>query len=120
MKKSFCALLAGAILAVSGCGGSPTGESSEEIQLAEKGELMEYTSYNLEAWLRPFWNTREVYNETVLFVGERDEARLMYKPAHILSVRNYGLDKEYVNGRDYALTEEGKIRRLPDSGNSLF
>lgn len=115
MKRIICAALAGMLFAVSGCAPAP-----EADKLAEKGELMDYTSYNLETWLRPFWNTREVYNETVLFVGEEDSAPLMYVPTQILSVRSYGLETEYEEGKDYTVTEDGKIKRLTGSDIPFF
>lgn len=81
---------------------------------------MPYDSYSLETWLRPVWHTREMYNETVLFVGEEDEAPLLYRPSEIRSVRSYGLNVEYTEGKDYILTEEGKIRRLRGSAIPYF
>ena len=81
---------------------------------------MEYATYSLQTWLRPVWHTREMYNETVLFVGEEDEAPLLYPPSEIRSVRNYGLDVEYTEGKDYILTEDGKIKRLRGSAIPYF
>ncbi|HIY46346.1 MAG TPA: SGNH/GDSL hydrolase family protein [Candidatus Borkfalkia excrementipullorum] len=119
MKRSICTLLACLLLLGCGCSG-PMGGAGEEKQLAERGEWMEYTSYQLETWLRPFWNTREVYNETVLFVGEEDAAPLLYKPSEVVSVRDYGLQIEYVYGKDYTLTEDGKIQRIAGSSIPYF
>lgn len=106
-----------------GTGKNPAPEPSPDDgtpALAEKGEIMNYTQYNQAAWLRPIWNTREMYNETVLFVGENDAAPLLYKPSEILSVRSYGLDVEYVEGKDYEITSDGKIRRLSGSDIPYF
>lgn len=81
---------------------------------------MKYTGYDRNVWLKPLWNTYEVCNETVLFVGEEDEAPLLYRPSEIISVRNYGLDIEYVQGKDYTLTGEGRLKRLPSSAIPFF
>ena len=92
---------------------SDSAEKSEAL-LAEEQELREYSQYNRETYLRPYWNTREMYNETVLFVGENDSAPLLYEPSEIISVRNYGLDIEYKENEDYVL-ENGKIKRTSNS-----
>lgn len=68
-------------------------------------------TYNLDEYLQPIWETEEVYNETFMFLGEEDEAPFLYAPAEIVYVKNYFLDTEYIEGRDYAI-ENGKIRRL--------
>lgn len=81
---------------------------------------MDCTSYNRRLWLEPLWATREVCGETVLFVGEEDEAPLLYRPREIVSVRSYGLDTEYVRGRDYIVTETGKIKRPAGSKIPFF
>ena len=118
IKSAVLAFVALAICAISVFGCAPA--QSGGVKLAEKGELMHYTEYNRNAWLKPVWNTREVYNETVLFVGENDEAGLLYKPEKVLSVRSYGLDKEYREGKDYEITQGGKIRRLTGSEIPYF
>jgi lysophospholipase L1-like esterase len=91
----------------------------DEENLAPKGEIMEYDKYNLETYLKPIWYTREVYNETVLFVGEEDETKLLYDKIEIISVRNYGLDIEYEEGKDY-IFQDDKIKRLKDSEIPYF
>lgn len=108
-----------AVFLLAGCA-SPQEPQETGPQLAQKDEIMEYETFDLDTWLKPFWDTREVYNETVLFVGEEDEAPLLYRPAHILSVRNYGLDVVYEEGKDYAVTEDGKIKRLKNSEIPYF
>ena len=84
-----------------------------KLAVAEQ-QLLEYTRYNRETYLKPVWNTREIYNETVMFVGENDSASLIYRPSEIISVRNYGLNVEYKENQDYVL-ENGKIKRTANS-----
>lgn len=90
------------------------GCEKEKTMVAEKEELKPYMEYNRESYLKPFWHTREVYQETVLFVGESDSAPLMYEPSEIISVRDYSLKKEFQEGKDYII-ENGMIVRLDTS-----
>lgn len=67
--------------------------------------------YDLFEYLKPVWNTSSITNETVMFLGEEDSAKLLYSPENIISVKNYSLDKTYVSGKDY-IVENGAIKRL--------
>lgn len=118
MKKSWRAAAACALAGVmvaAGCGGDGNTGSG----LAPEGELMTYTEYNLDTYVRPYWHTREIYNETVMFVGADDSAPLLYDAKEILSVRNYGLDIEYEEGADYTY-ENGVLKRTADSSIPYF
>jgi hypothetical protein len=42
----------------------------------------------LNPLLQPFWHTREVYNETFLFIGEEGEVELLYAPTEIISIKD--------------------------------
>ena len=77
---------------------------------------MKLDCYDLNTYLLPFWRGKEVYHETLLFV----EAPLLYKPEKIVCVRDFALSTVYEEGRDYELTEEGKIRRLKGSKMPYF
>lgn len=115
MKKRILTICCSLLLCFSvGCTAKGQTVIPEESKLAQKGEWMEVNSYDREAYLIPYWHTREIYNETVLFVGEKDSASLLYTPSEIVSVRNYGLDIVYEEGKDYVF-ENGKIQRLPGS-----
>ena len=116
MKRSISVILLLAISTFVACAPVAETEQPEVGILAEEEAVMDYSRYNLDTYLKPFWHTREVYNETVLFVGEEDVAPLMYAPSEILSVRNYGLDIEYTEGIEYTIVE-GCIKRL--SGSSI-
>ena len=115
--KKFLALLLAVLTAFgfTACGDPPPPEPEEKGVLAVREQaLREYTSYNRETYLRPYWNSREIYNETVPFVGENDSASLLYTPSEIVSVRNFGLDIEYKLNEDYVI-ENGKIKRTANS-----
>lgn len=74
--------------------------------------------YTLERYLEPFWSSKTIYNETLMFVqnqdGTYDAAPLLYTPVKIVSVRSFDLRTEYQEGADYIL-ENGKIRLTTDS-----
>lgn len=82
--------------------------------LPPKEDLLKYDEYTLEAYLKPFWYTREVYNETVMFVGAEDEAELLYEADEILSVKSYDLTTEYTEIFDWSY-KNGKIKRTKSS-----
>jgi len=84
-------------------------------QLAPQKEWINATTWGdelMEAYLRPYWYTREVYNETCTFVGESGEATLMYEPTLVHSVRSYDLSTTYLEGIDYEIVGR-KIKRIP-------
>lgn len=113
--KSWIALataLCGLCLSA-GCG------KEESMKLAPEREWLEVNTYSAEAYLRPYWYTREIYNETCLFVGEEGEATLLFTPEEVRSVRSYTLDTVYEEGKDYEI--EGRtIRRLKGSAIPYF
>lgn len=74
--------------------------------------MRQFTQDKIE-YLKPFWKSEKIVNETLMFVGEQDVGVLLYEPKQILSVRNYFLDTLYQEGVDY--TQDGKkIARLND------
>ena len=81
---------------------------------------MKLDKFDLDTYLLPFWRAKEVYHETLTFVGEEDEAPLLYPPTEIICARNFGLDTVYEQGKDFVLTQEGKIKRLKGSKMPYF
>ncbi|MBQ8725813.1 MAG: SGNH/GDSL hydrolase family protein [Clostridia bacterium] len=77
------------------------GSESVESESAAPSKLLPFDEYNLETYLKPVWLGDTVYNETVMFVGQRDEQRLLYPATEIISVRSYDLKTEYKSGVDY-------------------
>ena len=51
----------------------------------------------------PFWYQNVIYNECCCFIKDGDTitAKLKFKPTRIVSVRDWSLKKEYVEGVDY-------------------
>ena len=71
-------------------------------------ELLAYDTFNLDAYMKPIWKGKYVYNETVMFVGMEDQAALLYTPDEILSVTSYDLNTTYEKGKDYDVVD-GKL-----------
>ncbi|MEI6578810.1 MAG: SGNH/GDSL hydrolase family protein [Eubacteriales bacterium] len=69
--------------------------------------VLAYDSYNLKTYMSPVWSGDIVYNETLMFVqnkdGTVDPAPLLYYADEILSVRSYDLKTIYAEGVDYKL-----------------
>lgn len=78
-----------------------------------KVTVKDYLTYNMDAFITPYWKGNVVYNETLMFVqdknGNVEAAPLLYTPLKILSVRSFNLKKEYKQGEDYTI-EDGKIK----------
>lgn len=113
--KSLFAFILGGIIMIGGAGcGKP---AEKKLILPEEEEFIQTTVWNdamMTAYLKPYWYSREIYNETVTFIGEEGESTLMFTPTEVDSVRNYNLNKEYKEGVDYVI-KGNKIKRLAGS-----
>jgi hypothetical protein len=73
---------------------------------------------NLDQYMRPFWKSDTVYNETVLLFsanGQSASGKLLYTPDKILSVQKFDLGTAYQPDIDYSMN--GKvITRTQSSG----
>lgn len=81
--------------------------------------MRDFSKYDRETYMLPFWEGDVIYNESVMFVGEDDRAPLLYEPTEVISVRSMGLDVEYVRGKDYEV-ENGEIVLLPGTSVPHF
>jgi hypothetical protein len=71
-------------------------------------------SCNLDQYMRPFWKSDTIYNETVLLLSRNGTAatgRLLYEPSKVLSVKSFDLKTVYSNGKDYSLDGRTITRR---------
>lgn len=62
---------------------------------------------NLDQYLKPFWKSDTIYNETVLLYskdGKAADGKLLYNPDKILSVKKFDLQTVYKEGIDYLIT----------------
>ncbi len=92
------------VLCASACSKNNSQSESRQTdgdQEEPKESVTVYDRYDINTYLKPFWEGKIVYNETVMFVGEDDKAPLMYNADEIISVRSYDLTTEYEEGVDY-------------------
>jgi lysophospholipase L1-like esterase len=61
---------------------------------------------DLDQAIQPFWRGTEIFNEAVLMLsqdGKPAAGQLMFHPTRVISVRDYGLTTNYVEGKDYTV-----------------
>lgn len=68
-----------------------------------------YEKHDIDTRMLPILSGEVVYNETVMFVGKADRARLLFDPTEILSVTSYDRRRVFEEGRDFFLDEEGRL-----------
>lgn len=78
------------------------------------------TKYDKDLYLKSINEGDTVYHEPGLFYTGRTEMKLLYPISEIVSVRSYGLDKYYVEGVDFEVTEDGKLRILEGSSIPVY
>jgi len=72
---------------------------------------------DLDQYMRPFWKSDTIYNETVLMFsvnGNPAEGKLLFMPDQILSVKNFAGNASYEQGADYTLNGN-LLTRTPGS-----
>ncbi len=84
-----------------------TTEAETEAPPKEE-ELLAYDTFYLDTYMKPVWEGKYMYNETVMFVGMDDQASLLYTPDEVLSVTSYDLKTTYEKGKDYDVVD-GKL-----------
>jgi lysophospholipase L1-like esterase len=79
------------------CGLGVSGQNPKQNDGAWK------TFLDLDKYLAPFWATDTVHGELILAIGDRERpsAGLLYQARKILSVRDAGLSKAYIKGKDW-------------------
>lgn len=98
----------------------------EEIEQMINEEDKQCANYQfdyetIQKYIAPVWDSQIIYNETALFIaeanGETKPLALIYKAAKILSVKkSNNLNGEaFIEGKDYILTQDGKIALTSDS-----
>ena len=61
---------------------------------------------NINEYMLPFWNTDTIYNETVLLYSENGKpaiGKLLFKPAKLLSIKDFSLQTIFTPNKDYYL-----------------
>jgi lysophospholipase L1-like esterase len=80
---------------------------------------------DLDQYLRPFWSSDTIFNETVLLYsagGQAAKGRLLYQPDEILSIKSFDGKVTYEKGTDYNPDGNTIIRSQPGgdlSGRSV-
>lgn len=106
VTKLACFFLLSGVLA--GCGGPET--SSIETDMKNYPNYVENLneakySFGDKELQDPFWLGNVMYNESVIMMQKEGQSKisgkLLYAPKKIISVRDYALEKEYVEGTDY-------------------
>lgn len=69
--------------------------------------------YDFTTYMQALWSGNTVYQENAVFFEEADgtikDISLLYIPGSIVSVRNFGLDVEYIQGQDFLLNKDGTL-----------
>ena len=88
-----------------------------ELGTTQSWDLMR-SPYNMDSvlnpLLQPYWHTREIYNETFMFIGKEGEVELLYEPSEILISQDYRFKEVYEEGVDFVI-EGKKIKRTINS-----
>lgn len=72
-----------------------------------------------QPWRKPIWEGDIVWEETVLFITGRSQARLLYPIEEIVSVTSYDRETVYQAGKDYTVTD-GYLSRPADSAIPVY
>ncbi|MBQ7995666.1 MAG: SGNH/GDSL hydrolase family protein [Bacilli bacterium] len=72
------------------------------------------TKYDRDIYLKSLFEGNEVYYETFLPLKDEREITLLYKMDKIISVKNYEMNMEYEEGKDFIL-KDGKLVILEGS-----
>jgi len=73
---------------------------------------------DLDQYMKPFWRSDTIYNETVLLYsknGSHAAGELLYQPDRILSVTSFDLKNAYNEGKDYSRSGNVIVRAAGSS-----
>jgi lysophospholipase L1-like esterase len=74
------------------------------IKMPDENAAALKTTWDLDQAMLPFWQGKTIYNEAVLMLskdGKPAIGQLMFRPSRIISVQDYGLATNYLEGTDY-------------------
>ena len=98
---------------------------SQQVEFKESPALAivkaQKENYVLSNLLKPVWKGHRMVNETALptsYEGKPAEANLAFVPSKVISVKDYALDKTYVEGKDYVF--DGRTIRLTAKSSIPF
>jgi lysophospholipase L1-like esterase len=76
------------------------------IKMPDENAAALKPTWDLDQAMLPFWQGKTIYNEAVLMLskdGKPATGQLMFRPTRIISVQDYGLATNYLEGRDYTV-----------------
>ncbi len=76
--------------------------------------MTEVNMSSLNELMQPIFMGNTVKNETVMFIDRGDTKELLYPISEIVSVTSYDYSTTYEEGRDYVITDDGKLM-VPDT-----
>ena len=87
-KKLVCIMLAVFFASMAtACNTNANVRNSNDSKSEEEMETVErYDEYSLDVYMKPLWEGKIVYSETIMLVGREDEAPLLYPATEIISV----------------------------------
>ena len=98
-------------------------ENSEGLRIAEVRVYVKEADmlFDFDKYMQPVWNGNTIYDESVTFTpnavtGEIDPVPLLYKPTRILTVKSYDRTKEYIEGTDFVVSDDGELLLTENSG----
>jgi lysophospholipase L1-like esterase len=74
------------------------------LKMADENAAAATSTCDLDQAMQPFWQGKTIYNEAVLMLSDNGKpatGQLMFLPRRIISVQDYGLATNYINGTDY-------------------
>ena len=79
-------------------------------------------SYTEEQRAQPFWLGNVIFNELVMIMedGGVVKGKLMFPARKVISVRDYTLEQEFIEGEDYTLSSDGEILWKEGSAMPVF
>jgi hypothetical protein len=63
---------------------------------------------DLDEYMKPFWKSDTIYNETVLLYSENNQTakgKLLFNPLKIISIKSFDLKTNYQSGIDYSISD---------------
>lgn len=86
--------------------GGTVGVDRVSMDIPDENSIRLKPACDLDRLMEPFWLGNEVYDEAVLLLwqdGKPAAGRLLFHPSRIISVQDYGLTTNYINGADYSV-----------------
>src|SRR5689334_17646272 len=98
--------------------GSLAGDNTTGQPLSEGSNAEVLSSEFIATALSPFWRAHEI-SEPVFFIQgdgmQRPQARLLFKPRKVLSVRSATREATFEAGKDFTMDVEARTISLPES-----